>query len=31
MSSKSDLVLLADGIAKLEDELAEPIAREDRT
>ena len=31
MSSESDLVLLADGIAKLEDELAEATAREDRT
>jgi hypothetical protein len=31
MSNESDLVLLADGIAKLEDELAEAIATEDRT
>ena len=31
MSSESDLVLLADGIAKLEEELAEAPATEDRT
>jgi hypothetical protein len=31
MSSLNDLVLLADGIAKLEDELAHAIATEDRT
>ena len=31
MNSLNDLVLLADGIAKLEDELAQAIATEDRT
>ena len=31
MSSDSDLVLLVDGIAKLEDELAEATETEDRT
>ena len=31
MSSLNDLVLLVDGIAKLEDELAQAIATEDRT
>jgi hypothetical protein len=31
MSSLNDLVLLVDGIAKLEDELAAAIATEDRT
>ena len=31
MSSESDLVLLADGIAKLEDELAGATGGEDRT
>jgi len=31
MNSLNDLVLLVDGIAKLEDELAQAIATEDRT
>jgi hypothetical protein len=31
MSSLNDLVVLVDGIAKLEDELAQAIATEDRT
>lgn len=31
MSSERDLVLLADGIARLEDELADATGREDRT
>lgn len=31
MSNLNDLVLLVDGIAKLEDELAQAIATEDRT
>ena len=31
MNSLNDLVLLVEGIAKLEDELAQAIATEDRT
>ena len=31
MNNLNDLVLLVDGIAKLEDELAQAIATEDRT
>ena len=31
MNSLNDLVLLVDGIAKLEDELAQAVATEDRT
>ena len=31
MNSLNDLILLVDGIAKLEDDLAQAIATEDRT